>query len=90
MEEIIAFVLNSAHDGAEIDILPYHKIARHKYDKLEMNYLMPDIPVPTGKMLTDIKTIMERTGLKVSIGDRMRNGYKNCARHKSIRKNTGT
>ena len=66
--EIIQFISKTGLADAELDILPYHKIAQHKYDKLRMAYLMPDRPVPGREMMAGIISMMKKTGLVVNTG----------------------
>jgi pyruvate formate lyase activating enzyme len=68
IDEILEFVLNLNQGGIKIDLLPYHKIARHKYEKLNKEYLMSDTNVPSSDSLNQIKNKMEQAGLKVGIG----------------------
>jgi len=66
--EIANYIVNLNHGGLDIDILPYHKIARHKYEKLEKEYLMGNTTPPSDKKMQEIKTILESFGFNVSIG----------------------
>jgi pyruvate formate lyase activating enzyme len=68
IDEILHFVLKLNQGGITIDLLPYHKIARHKYEKLNKEYLMGDIKVPSDESMSQLKNKMEQAGLKVSIG----------------------
>ena len=52
----------------KIDLLPYHKIARHKYEKLNKEYLMGDTDVPSADTMNRLKNKLELAGLKVNIG----------------------
>lgn len=68
IDEIMNFILNLQHGGIDIDLLPYHKIARHKYDKLNKNYLMGDIAKPSLESIADLQAKFEQAGFKVQIG----------------------
>jgi pyruvate formate lyase activating enzyme len=68
IDEILQYILNLNHGGLQIDLLPYHKIARHKYDKLSKQYLMGDTDLPTEDHMLAIKTKIESVGLIATIG----------------------
>ena len=68
IDEILQYILNLDHGGIQIDLLPYHKIARHKYDKLNKPYLMENTDIPSTGHMDNIKNIFETAGLKVTIG----------------------
>jgi len=68
IDEILQFVLNLNRGEIEIDLLPYHKIARHKYEKLNKEYLMGDTKVPSADAMIRLKKKLEVAGLKVTIG----------------------
>ena len=67
-DEILQFITELDSIIHTIDILPFHKIAKHKYSKLNKEYLMPNTPEPSEKSLIAIKSKFEHAGLKVSIG----------------------
>jgi len=68
IDEIIKFVLNLNQGEIEINLLPYHNIARHKYDKLNKEFLMGETPVPSVDAMSNLKKRIEVAGLKVTIG----------------------
>jgi pyruvate formate lyase activating enzyme len=68
IDEILKYILNLNHGGIQIDLLPYHKIARHKYDKLDKQYLMGDTDLPSADHMLAIKKKIESVGLKATIG----------------------
>ena len=68
IEQIIDFVLNLDRGGINIDILPYHRIARHKYEKLNKEYLMNDTNPPSEQIMLNLKNKLEHAGLQVNIG----------------------
>ncbi len=68
IEEILQFILNLDQGGMKIDLLPYHRIARHKYKKLNKEYLMGDTNVPSADTMNRLKNKLELAGLKVNIG----------------------
>jgi pyruvate formate lyase activating enzyme len=68
IDDILQFILNLNQRGMQIDLLPYHKIARHKYEKLNKKYLMDETEVPSIDILNHLKLKLETAGLKVTIG----------------------
>lgn len=52
----------------DINILPYHDIAKHKYKKLGRNYREDIMKVPTDKKIQIIKNMFEKEGYNVKIG----------------------
>ncbi len=68
IEDVIQYILNLNQGGIQIDLLPYHKIARHKYDKLNKDYLMGDTNPPSADDMSRIKDNLEKAGLTVTIG----------------------
>lgn len=52
----------------EINLLPYHRFGKDKYDGLGRKYLMGDIPSPTDEHMQKLKAVAERYGLKCKIG----------------------
>jgi pyruvate formate lyase activating enzyme len=58
IEEILQFILNLDQGG----------IARHKYKKLNKEYLMGDTDVPSADTMNRLKNKLELAGLKVYIG----------------------
>ena len=68
LDEIAKFIVNLSPGGMNIDILPYHKIARHKYEKLDKEYRMGVSKVPCDHRMQEIKNRLETFGHNVSIG----------------------
>ncbi len=57
------------HHGLErIDLLPYHAIARSKYQRLGLTYRMPEVREPSAAWLDELKTAFEREGFMAEIG----------------------
>lgn len=69
-EEItgIAEYLSKLKIIEKIDLLPYHKIGKDKYSRLQLPYKMGDIPEPTQKQMEKVKSKFEIYGFNVSIG----------------------
>jgi pyruvate formate lyase activating enzyme len=51
-----------------IDLLPYHRIAKHKYSRMNMEYKLSELEEPSVGHLSELKSIFESLGMKVSIG----------------------
>ena len=51
----------------EINLLPYHRFGKDKYDGLGRKYLMGDIPSPTDEHMQKLKAVAERYGLNCKI-----------------------
>lgn len=52
----------------EINLLPYHRFGKDKYDGLGREYLMGDVPSPTEEHMQKLKSVAESYGLKCKIG----------------------
>lgn len=52
----------------EINLLPYHRFGKDKYDGLGREYLMGDVPSPTDEHMNKLKAVAEGYGLKCKIG----------------------
>ena len=52
----------------EINLLPYHRFGKDKYDGLGREYLMGDVPSPTDEHMDKLKAVAEGYGLKCKIG----------------------
>jgi pyruvate formate lyase activating enzyme len=51
-----------------LDLLPYHAIARGKYDRLHQEYKLPELETPADTHTQRQASILESFGLKVTIG----------------------
>ena len=51
-----------------IDLLPYHKIADHKYKQMHKDNLMSHLLTPTPECMTELKQRFENAGFTVKIG----------------------
>jgi len=68
IEQIIDFIVHLNRNEIDMDILPYHKIARHKYEKLQKEYLMGSTDPPSEEEMLKLKHKLEFAGLRVNIG----------------------
>ncbi len=57
-------------DGAvrEVDLLPYHALAAHKYEKFGREYRMEGVPEPDEGEMEQLREQFEREGFRVKIG----------------------
>ena len=69
-EEIgaIAYFASQLDGVDEINLLPYHRFGKDKYDGLGREYLMGDLPSPTDEKMQRLKAVAESFGLICKIG----------------------
>ncbi len=53
---------------ANINLLPYHDISRHKYKKLNLEYECESLKVPSDETINNMKETLENKGYTVAIG----------------------
>ena len=51
-----------------IQLLPYHQLAKGKYEKLQLKNRMPDIVEPSARHITEVKQFLQEEGFQVIIG----------------------
>jgi len=68
IETLLSYIAEIKKNLLGIDLLPYHKIAGHKYAKLQKENLMSGTREPSKASLEKMKDIFEKTGLPVKIG----------------------
>lgn len=61
-------ILLELHELEQIDLLPYHRIARNKYQRLSINYKLQELEEPSTDRMNELKDIFENAGLKVTVG----------------------
>jgi len=64
---IARYILSLNHIN-KIDLLPYHRIGKEKYSRLQIPYKMENIPEPTQNQMEEIKEKLESYGFNVAIG----------------------
>lgn len=67
LKQIIEF-LNTLENIYPIDILPYHKIANHKYQKFYIENKMTDADELSDKEINDVKKMFVDKGFEVTVG----------------------
>ena len=66
IEKVLEFIKMTSI--REINLLPYHDIARSKYLRLGREYDCSIMTVPTGERMDELKSRFEKSGYKVKIG----------------------
>ena len=64
----ISKLLTSNNGVSEINILPFHRIANHKYTRFQIENKMNKTKEPSKADMMEIKRRFESSGLKVSVG----------------------
>jgi pyruvate formate lyase activating enzyme len=54
--------------GIRIDLLPYHRLGKAKYDRLDQNYELNAIDPPTQERMAEIQKLFVQNNFSVSIG----------------------
>jgi pyruvate formate lyase activating enzyme len=60
--------LRSLGSLQEVNLLPYHRAATHKYQRLGSNYLLPEVLPPSDSQMSRIAWELDNYGLSVKIG----------------------
>jgi pyruvate formate lyase activating enzyme len=64
----MAEFLRSLNSVREIDLLPYNKLGKGKYEKLNRTNLLMDLEPPSPERLNELAERFKALGLKVKIG----------------------
>lgn len=67
IDNMLAF-LNEQQAPDQVNLLPYHKIGKHKYEKFGIAYRMEETEEPTAKAMEELKIRFEKQGYKTIIG----------------------
>ncbi len=69
-EEIaqIARFVSGIMPGGEINLLPYHRLGRDKYEGLDRNYFLDEIVPPSDEHMEQLLNVAESFGLKAKVG----------------------
>ena len=67
LKNIAGYLSNLKHIK-HLNLLPYHKIAQGKYEKLNFENKMNGIQEPTTNEVADVKSFFEKQGFSVKIG----------------------
>ncbi|MFC2088101.1 glycyl-radical enzyme activating protein [Calditrichota bacterium] len=68
INEIINYLLQINDGIQEVNILPFHKIAGHKYRRFNKEDKMKNIAEPTQQEINELQTHFEKHGFKVKVG----------------------
>ena len=68
ISRILLFLDEVAPAVEEVDLLPYHAMAAHKYEKFHMEYKMGGVPEPEEQEMEQLKARFEEAGFKVKVG----------------------
>lgn len=61
-------LVRSMPNITQVNILPYHKLGKDKYDRLAHTNPMPETAEPSEDAMLDVKRVLESFGLNVTIG----------------------
>lgn len=64
MEDIAELSRYAAHLGnvERVDVLPFHQMGRFKWDKLNLDYTLKDVPEPSAELTEQVRGIFRREG----------------------------
>ena len=65
---MVSFLSKRADSMSEVHLLPYHRIAANKYQKLNMVQHLAHVDEPDESMMRQLKEEFMQTGLEVIIG----------------------
>lgn len=66
--EMIIEFLRAKTPGIRVDLLPYHRLGKTKYDRLGLHYTLESINPPPGSRMKELEKRFTGAGFKVSIG----------------------
>jgi len=66
--EAIGRLAQELESCSEVHLLPYHRLGRSKYEFLERDYTLEDLPEPDEKRILELKRVIENKGLRVRVG----------------------
>ncbi len=67
IEEVIDFLLK-AGNCRDVSLLPYHRTAAAKYERLGLDNLMSDVEAPGKERMAEVRRLFEDRGFRVKIG----------------------
>lgn len=68
VEQSAAFIASLAGSKKQVNVLPYHNIAAHKYKKLGKEYNQNDLREPTAEEISMAEEIFRLNGLEIIVG----------------------
>ena len=67
LRAIVEFLKASA-PGIPVDLLPYHRLGRSKYERLDVAYALDDLEPPSPERMSTIRRRFESEGFPVTVG----------------------
>jgi len=61
------FLHGLGRNACRIELMPYHKMGKGKYESLDRKYTLPDVPAPGQEQIESIKKVLENYGITCSI-----------------------
>ena len=68
VQRMIRFITERKEHLRALHLLPYHRIADHKYLRMRMKQHLPDVMEPDDSLMDRMKEKFEKTGLEVAVG----------------------
>ncbi len=68
ISRMVGFLKERAEKMTEVHLLPYHRIAENKYQRLQIKQELDHVAEPDERMMQQLKEEFEHTGLKMIIG----------------------
>jgi pyruvate formate lyase activating enzyme len=67
IEALITFLRNT-EAGVPVDLLPYHRLGRSKYERLDLGYELEAATPPSPERMAELRKRFEQAGFSVTIG----------------------
>ena len=67
IKETADFLHGLGNNALYIELMPYHRLGKGKYESLDRRYPLPDVPSPEPEYLESIKRAFESFGIECSI-----------------------
>ena len=67
IKETADFLHGLGHNCLRIELMPYHRLGKGKYESLNKKYPLPDVPSPGSEHLVSIKKAFESGGIMCTI-----------------------
>ncbi|MBN1692526.1 MAG: glycyl-radical enzyme activating protein [Dehalococcoidales bacterium] len=69
IKETADFLHGLGNNALKIELMPYHRYGKSKYESLDRRYLLPDVPYPESEHLESIKKRFESHGIMCTISN---------------------
>jgi len=67
LRSLIEF-LHTKAPGVPVDLLPYHRLGRSKYERLDLGYGLDGVEPPSPERMNELRAWFEKAGFPVTIG----------------------